>query len=620
MNNLKYSDNPYLLQHANDPINWNEWNDKAFEKAKKENKLIFLSIGYSTCHWCHVMQKESFKNPGIADILNKYYISIKLDKEERPDIDKLYQKIYQLMHSRGGGWPLTIIMTPDKKVFFSATYIPPTYSQFGPGLKDILISIANDWQQNKEKIIKIAHNVHNIFKEYKIPQTTKIEDNIIEKIITSLSNMDAKYGGFKGSPKFPMESSLELLIDVYTITKNKQIENILNITLQKMALGGIFDQVEGGFYRYSTDEKWEIPHFEKMLYNNANLPFIYIRWYKFTKNDLFKEVAFRSLDEFINRYRDKNSLFFSASNADSEGIEGKYFVYYYDEVEKEFSIFENKDELLNYFNIKKYGNFNGKNNITLLDSKKPKNYQKALNILKKIRKKRKFPFIDTKKITSSNSMIISALFKASEIEIKYQKEAIKTLDTLLDIMYEKELFHSYNKNEALKTKGLLEDYAYLIKALIDGYTHTFNDKYLDYAKKLSQEVKKFKKDNKWFMSLDSILADFSDSSYASSLSILANSFLDLSLLTFDLELKNEADEIIKNGSYYINNYPLYYPTITKAYLKSNKAFIIKTKKPLFELETIYPYLLFKKGEEFEICEYLRCIKKSSNLTEIIKEI
>jgi len=558
MNNLKYSDNPYLLQHANDPINWNEWNDKAFEKAKKENKLIFLSIGYSTCHWCHVMQKESFKNPGIADILNKYYISIKLDKEERPDIDKLYQKIYQLMHSRGGGWPLTIIMTPDKKVFFSATYIPPTYSQFGPGLKDILISIANDWQQNKEKIIKIAHNVHNIFKEYKIPQTTKIEDNIIEKIITSLSNMDAKYGGFKGSPKFPMESSLELLIDVYTITKNKQIENILNITLQKMALGGIFDQVEGGFYRYSTDEKWEIPHFEKMLYNNANLPFIYIRWYKFTKNDLFKEVAFRSLDEFINRYRDKNSLFFSASNADSEGIEGKYFVYYYDEVEKEFSIFENKDELLNYFNIKKYGNFNGKNNITLLDSKKPKNYQKALNILKKIRKKRKFPFIDTKKITSSNSMIISALFKASEIEIKYQKEAIKTLDTLLDIMYEKELFHSYNKNEALKTKGLLEDYAYLIKALIDGYTHTFNDKYLDYAKKLSQEVKKFKKDNKWFMSLDSILADFSDSSYASSLSILANSFLDLSLLTFDLKLKNEANEIIKNRNYYINDYSLSY--------------------------------------------------------------
>jgi len=353
-----------------------------------------------------------------------------------------------------------------------------------------------------------------------------------------------------------------------------------------------------------------------MLYNNANLPFIYLRWYQITHNPLFKEVAFRSLDEFIKRYRDKNNLFFSASNADSEGVEGKYFVYEYDEVEKKFSKFENKEELLNYFGIKKYGNFNGKNNPTI-NGEKPKNYEKALNILKEIRQKRKFPFIDTKKITSWNAMMIKALFKAGEFDEKYKKEAIKTLNALLEIMYKDKLYHSYNKNEKAKKEALLEDYAYLINALIVAYTHTYDEKYLNFAKKLSKEVEKFFNKN-WYMNKShTIKADFSDSAYASSLSILANDFLDLSLLEFNLELKEKALNIIKNGSYFINNYPLYYPSITKAYLKSKKAFVIKSSKPHFEIKKLYPYILFKKGEDFEICTYDRCLKSSKNLEEII---
>jgi len=621
-NHLKNSDSPYLLQHADNPVDWYPWEEEAFEKAKKENKLIFLSIGYSTCHWCHVMERESFENKEIADILNKYYVSIKVDREEMPDVDKYYQKVYQLMNKRSGGWPLTIIMTPDVKPFYAATYIPPHFSQFGPGLKEILLSIANDWKNNSKKIKEIAENFEEYFKanENRLLPKEKIDENIIEKIKTAaINDIDMVNGGFKGAPKFPMESSLDLLIDIFVIDKDEEIKKRIDLTLEKMAKGGIFDQIEGGFYRYSTDSKWEVPHFEKMLYNNANLPIIYLRWYKVTKNSLFKEVAFRSLDEFIKRYRDYNNLFFSASNAESEGVEGKYFVYDYDEVSKEFSKFKNKDELLKYFGIEKYGNFNGRNN-PVINGERPKNYKEALNILQDIRKKREFPFIDTKKITAWNAMMISALFKASEFEEKYKNEAIKTLDSLLDVMYKDKLYHSYNKNENAKKEALLEDYAYLIRALIDGYEHTFNEKYLDFAKRLTKEVKEFKGEI-WYMNRShTIKADFSDSAYASSISVLASDFLDLALLEFDLELKHKAENIIENGSYFINNYPLYYPSITKAYLKSQKAFVIKTKSPKFEIENIYPYVLFKEGEDFEVCTYDRCIKCSSDFSEIVQEI
>jgi len=568
------------------------------------------------------MERESFENKEIADILNKYYVSIKVDREEMPDVDKYYQKVYQLMNKRSGGWPLTIIMTPDVKPFYAATYIPPHFSQFGPGLKEILLSIANDWKNNSKKIKEIAENFEEYFKanENRLLPKEKIDENIIEKIKTAaINDIDMVNGGFKGAPKFPMESSLDLLIDIFVIDKDEEIKKRIDLTLEKMAKGGIFDQIEGGFYRYSTDSKWEVPHFEKMLYNNANLPIIYLRWYKVTKNSLFKEVAFRSLDEFIKRYRDCNNLFFSASNAESEGVEGKYFVYDYDEVSKEFSKFKNKDELLKYFGIEKYGNFNGRNN-PVINGERPKNYKEALNILQDIRKKREFPFIDTKKITAWNAMMISALFKASEFEEKYKNEAIKTLDSLLDVMYKDKLYHSYNKNENAKKEALLEDYAYLIRALIDGYEHTFNEKYLDFAKRLTKEVKEFKGEI-WYMNRShTIKADFSDSAYASSISVLASDFLDLALLEFDLELKHKAENIIENGSYFINNYPIYYPSITKAYLKSQKAFVIKTKSPKFEIENIYPYVLFKEGEDFEVCTYDRCIKCSSDFSEIVQEI
>jgi len=622
-NHLINSDSPYLLQHKDNPVDWYPWGKEAFEKAKKENKLIFLSIGYSTCHWCHVMERESFENKEIADILNKYYVSIKVDREEMPDVDKYYQKVYQLMNKRAGGWPLTIIMTPDKKPFYAATYIPPHYSQFGPGLKEILTAIARDYQNNPQKIKEIAENFDKYFKENEnrsLPKE-KVDKSILEKIINQVKeDFDFEYGGTKGAPKFPLESTLDLMIDVYMLTKNETIKKAINITLERMAKGGIFDQVEGGFYRYSTDSKWEIPHFEKMLYNNANLPIVYLRWYKITGNELFFEVAKRSIDEMLHRYRDKNGLFFSASNADSEGVEGKYFVYEYDEVDEAFSKFKNKDELLNYFGIKKYGNFNGKNNPTI-NGKRPKNYKEALEVLKNIRKKRVFPFIDTKKITAWNAMMIKALFRLSEFDESYKKEAIKTLEVLLEEMYKGKLYHSYNKNKSAKKEGLLEDYAYLISSLITAYEYTYDDKYLNLASKLIKEAKKFK-DKEWYMNeTKTIKADYSDSSYASSLSVLANDFVDLGVLKFNFDYLNEAKEIVENGSYYIKNYPLFYATLTKAFLKLEfKEYVIKSQKPLYKENFSYPYILWERGEDYEICTIEKCIKKSNDLKALLEEI
>jgi len=621
MNHLKNSDSPYLLQHSNNPVNWYPYSDEAFEIAKKENKLIFLSIGYSTCHWCHVMARESFENEEIAKILNKDYISIKVDREEYPDIDKYYQHIYQIMHRRAGGWPLTIIMTPNKKPFYSATYIPPHKSVYGPGLDEILISIVNDYKINPTKIEKIANNLEEFLKTKKEIIIEEISNDILDKVLNKAKNeFDTKFGGFKGNPKFPMESTLDLLIDSYLISKNKELLNNLEFTFTKMAMSGIYDQIEGGFYRYATDEKWLIPHFEKMLYNNANLPMLYIRMYKITKNPLYKEIVLRTIKEINNRYKDENGLFFSASNADSDGVEGKYFVYYYDEVEPKFKEFENKDELLEYFGIKKYGEFNGKNNPEITKDKKPKNYDKALKILQDIRKTKNFPFIDTKKITAWNSMMIELLFKSSIFDERYKKEAINSLNSLLEIMYKDDkLYHSFNQKSP--TPALLEDYAYLIKTLITAYEYTFDKKYIELATKLSLKVNKFYQ-NRWYMNENhSVEADFSDSSYSSSLAVLANNFIDLAIINYDFELYQKAKNIINQASYYINKYHFYYPSITKAYFKIHyKEYIISSKTPLYNEKFEYPYILWKKGEEFEVCTIEKCILKSNNLKEIKKII
>jgi uncharacterized protein YyaL (SSP411 family) len=423
-NHLKNENSPYLQQHADNPVDWYPWGEKAFEKARKENKAIFLSIGYSSCHWCHVMEHESFEDEKTAEILNKHFVSIKVDREERPDIDKHFQNVYQLMNGRPGGWPTSLFLTDDLKPFYSATYIPdePKYGMMS--FTSLLEVIADKYKNEKKVLVSEADKIiaHLNPKEDKI-QATRLDVSITNRVIEQAKQLfDNQSGGFNKAPKFPQASTLSLLLDLYTLTGDKEALNMALLSLSSMAKGGLRDLIDGGFCRYSTDNEWLVPHFEKMTYDNALLSSAYIKAYLVTGNDFYKEVAFETLD-FMLEKMSEDKLFYSASDADTEGVEGKYFVYTYDKAVKSFAKAgipeEAHKKLAKALNITKEGNFEGKNIVRIDD---PKSidipyYTEAIEALRKRREeKRVYPFIDKKVLVSWNAMMITALFRASRID------------------------------------------------------------------------------------------------------------------------------------------------------------------------------------------------------------
>ncbi|NPA27930.1 MAG: thioredoxin domain-containing protein, partial [Epsilonproteobacteria bacterium] len=362
-NRLENEESYYLKMHANNPVNWYPWSEEAFERAKKENKLIFLSIGYSTCHWCHVMEKESFENPEIAKLLNRDYIAIKVDKEERPDIDKFYQQLYRVMRNRSGGWPLTMILTPNKRPLFAATYIPAEDIYKRSGLKSILPLIAKEYKKNPQKFEEVGEGILELAKAINRVSNKKepISLDIINRVkLESSLVFDKEYGGFGKGAKFPQEALLNLLLDIYQLKEDKEILQMVDKTLLAMAKGGLFDHIEGGFFRYSTQRDYSIPHFEKMLYSNGNLIELYSRAYLITSKPLYKKIVKETI-EFIDKRFFYNGLYFSASDADSNGKEGEYFLYDFksvvDELVKRGFKKEEAIEELNNLSITADGNF-----------------------------------------------------------------------------------------------------------------------------------------------------------------------------------------------------------------------------------------------------------------------
>ena len=466
-NHLKNEHSPNLQQHAENPVDWYPWCDEAFEKARKENKAIFLSIGYSSCHWCHVMEDESFKDEQTAKILNEHFIAIKVDREERPDIDKHFQEVYQLMNQRPGGWPTSIFLTQEQKPFYSATYIPdePRYGMMS--FSSLLEVIADKYDKEKELLTEKADEILRFLnpKVDKI-QATKLDESIINRVEDQAKQLfDNKNGGFNKAPKFPQASLLDLLLDVYRITKNKETRNMVLLSLTSMAKGGLRDLIDGGFCRYSTDDEWLVPHFEKMTYDNALLSEVYLKAYHVSGDAFYRSVAFEILDFMLENMRE-NALFYSASDADTEGEEGKYFVYTYEKALKSFTKAgipaKEHAALAEALNITEEGNFEGKNIIRIDD---PVNntipyYDDAIEALKKRREKRTYPFVDKKVIVSWNAMMIRSLFKASRVDNSYLKPALKSLTALLESMYiNSELFHSTLIGKNPKIKAFLEDYA-----------------------------------------------------------------------------------------------------------------------------------------------------------------
>ncbi len=638
-NELKVEDSPYLKQHAQNPVNWFAWNDKAFKKALDEDKLIFLSIGYSTCHWCHVMEKESFEDQEVAKILNENFISVKVDREEMPDVDKYYQDIHYLLRRRAGGWPLTIILTPEQKAIFAATYIPKEDIREMAGLKNILNFLNKKYRENpqetKENARKIEEAYQNSQNKKIAPVEIKIE--IVDDFIANIDkSFDKEYKGIGHKPKFPHASTFDVLLNIYSITKNKKALNLAKQALDAMANGGIYDQIEGGFYRYSVDERWEIPHFEKMLYTNAELISAYSKLYAITKDEKYKEIVSQTIEAMNERFYHKD-LYFSASDADSEGEEGKYFVFDYDETKDTLlkNDFTKKEtnEILNYFNIYEFGNFeNIKTNPYIITDKKPQKLQKAKKVLKELRSKVDYPFIDKKILTSWNALFITGLFEAGQkVDEKYLKIAFKSLDMLLDTLYKNGiLYHQYLFSSTLKVKAILEDYAFLSEALLKAYEISEDKKYLKLTKIFMYNAKKeFYKNNNWYMGYFHSKAELEDNAYKSALATMMKNMATLSLFSSDIEMFEELSSLLKTHSTALSNYPHAFPTALYSYIqKEKKEILIKVPKEkkeevLKEVRKINNpllHLLSSNHKTYEACEIKTCFTAEKKLDKILEKI
>ena len=495
-NRLINEKSPYLIQHAYNPINWYPWGEEAFEDAKKEDKPIFLSIGYSTCHWCHVMAHESFEDENVAAILNKFFISIKLDREERPDDDSVYMTVCQAL-TGSGGWPLTIIMTPNQKPFFAGTYFPKT-SRYGmPGLIEILESVATQWKNSKEKLINSSDNILKELGKFFVSESndTKLsEKNLKNGYNQLLKSFDIKYGGFSPAPKFPTPHKLMFLLRYYKMYDETNALEMVETTLGSMYRGGLFDHIGYGFSRYSTDDKYLVPHFEKMLYDNALLVISYLEAYEITKNPLYKDISIKSLEYVFRELTSNEGGFYCAQDADSEGEEGKYYVFTPDEIK--IILGEEDGNYFNeYYDINDEGNFEGKSIPNLI---KNSNYNKkdekidvlAQNILD-YRNERYSLHKDDKILTSWNGLMIAALSKAYKVleDEKYLEYAKKAIDFIYNNLVDSKgrLFARYREKEA-KYKAILDDYAFLTYGLIELYESSYEILYLKKAIDLTEAM------------------------------------------------------------------------------------------------------------------------------------
>lgn len=634
-NRLRSEDSPYLQQHKDNPVDWYPWCDEAFEKAKKENKAIFISIGYSSCHWCHVMEEKVFENKECADILNESFICIKVDREERPDIDKHYQEVYMMLNRRAGGWPTSIFCTPQNKPFFAGTYIPPQSREGsieGMGFIELTKLIAQKVSSRDEQLLKNADEIESFLnhKEHPKEATVLKEDFVKNFMLQVKNNYDTIYGGFSVSPKFPHASTLGTLLVIDRLYDDKAAKAMILNTLQNMKKGGIYDLVDGGFCRYSVDDKWLVPHFEKMLYDNALLCEIYTNAYLTYKDESFLDIAKECADFWYN-HMSEDDLFYSASDADSEGEEGTYFIYSYDEVYKLLSDngYTNIDEILEMLSITEDGNFEGKNIVRLKGEKAPKDFENIKFLLRGLRASREYPFIDKKIQTSWSSMMIKSLFNLGKINKNYALSAKKSLDALLGTMFiEGKLYHTTLIHKTPKVEAFLEDYAFLSQALIEAFNSTQDELYLIRAQHFANlALEKFYDKGVWKFSVGEFetKAEISDNTYTSPVSIIVDVLLSLSTLLEDEKYSHFAFKTIEYNSYELGRRPVIYPYMlrqTLRYLKGER--VIKSTQTNLESNALelsslkYPFIQKKatEDEKFMICGDKSCFASTDSINKI----
>ena len=581
-NNLINETSPYLLQHAYNPVDWNPWNSKYLEKAKKENKLVVISVGYSACHWCHVMERESFEDTVVAKLMNEKYISIKVDREERPDVDNVYMNAVQLM-TGSGGWPLNVVTLPDGRPIWGGTYF--SKDQW----INALDQISKLYEKDPGRLISYADQLEEGVKSLDIIELNKSKANfnldIMKEYLNNWSKkFDLEYGGLAGMPKFMMPNNLHFLLKYSYQTNNTEIQDFVNLTLKKMAFGGVYDQIGGGFSRYSVDNKWHIPHFEKMLYDNAQLVSLYSDAYKATKNELYRKVVYKTIDFVNSELKDESGGYYSSLDADSKTIngaleEGAFYVW----TEKELKITLKDDYTVfsNYYNINPYGYWED-DKYVLIRSEDAQKIATIHNLsvleleqiikncnskLIKVRNKRGKPRLDDKILTSWNGLMIKGFvdsYKAFN-EPEFLNSAIDNAEFIVKNLYSEDgqLLRNY-KNGKSNINGYLEDYSAIISGFLSLHEVTLDEKWLKYSKQLTEYVYKhfYNEKTKMFYftsDLDEKLlsrtVEFRDDVIPSSNSIMANNLFLLSHYFDNQDYLETAIKMLNNVSPEIDPYP-----------------------------------------------------------------
>jgi uncharacterized protein YyaL (SSP411 family) len=585
-NHLVNEKSPYLIQHVHNPVDWYPWSDEAFKKATNENKPIFLSIGYSTCHWCHVMARESFEDPEIGSLMNDTFVSIKVDREERPDLDNIYMTVCQLM-TGSGGWPLTIIMTPDKKPFFAGTYFAKESGYGRQGLKDLILSVKELWNTKPEEIYASAFRLFDALKKISDTSGDELNRDVLDRCYQNLStNFDEIYGGFGKSPKFPTAHNLLFLLRYWKRSKKDRALKMVTETLNSMRNGGIYDHIGSGFHRYSVDQEWLVPHFEKMLYDQAMISMAFIEAFQATGEEKYKNTACEIFEYVLKDMKSPEGCFYSAEDADSEGVEGKFYVWTKKEIMdvlgEEDGKFTSK-----VFNVTDEGNFQeestgkktGTNILHLENSVEDmaeifdiskeeleKRIEKIRNKLFKYRKRRIHPYKDDKILTDWNGLMIASLAKGSQVfkEEKYLKAAEESANFIINKMCKKKrLMHRFREGESAIT-GNIDDYAFMIYGLLELFEASFNADYLKSALSLNKTLLNhfwdFETGGFYFTPDDGeeLLIrkkEIYDGAVPSGNSIMMLNLLKLAQLTENEEFKKRAEELERALSETIQKIP-----------------------------------------------------------------
>ncbi|MDX2153128.1 MAG: thioredoxin domain-containing protein [Bryobacteraceae bacterium] len=602
-NRLVDEKSPYLLQHAHNPVDWYPWGEEAFAKARAEDKPIFLSIGYSTCHWCHVMERESFENEGVAEVLNRFFVPIKVDREERPDVDRIYMMFVQAT-TGGGGWPMSVWLTPDLKPFFGGTYFPPDNRYGRPGFKHILEQLANAWLSDRAKIQQSSVDVLEELKKHaEVRGGTGIEAASFDHCFYGFRRMfDARLGGFGNAPKFPRPSVHNFLVRHYKRKQNQEALDMVLKTLDEMAKGGMNDQLGGGFHRYSVDERWFVPHFEKMLYDQAQLAWSYLEALQITGRHEYEVVARRIFDYVLRDMRHPQGGFYSAEDADSplpenphEKGEGAFFIWKQSEIEEalgqpaaEWFCYRYGVEEDGNVRQDPHGEFTGKN--ILYEARSIEDVARRFDVgaaqveasltesaakLLAIRERRPRPHLDDKVLTAWNGLMVSAFAKGAQVlsDNRYEEAAVRAADFVLSTMYRDGVLLRRFRDGDAAIPGFLDDYAFFGLALVDLYETTFELRYLETAVELARSMRLLFEDQEHggFYStapeegnLVLRLKDDYDGAEPSGNSAAAMLLLRLAQFTNDGEFQNAANRTLEAFASRLNSAPIAVPQMMVA--------------------------------------------------------